>query len=335
MKKLTLLESIRGFAAIYVALGHWLVLTAGNPHLVVAFFKFGQEAVILFFLLSGFVIFYAHQKHPNEALSQYFIKRFRRIYFPLVCAMVVSVIFASHVIDYKELAGTLLMLQDSRRTKPGNIAYSFMGNLPLWSLSFEWMFYMLFPFVFPVIGKSRRRGHLIGIFSLINLVAYIIFPNHIFVVCAYFLIWWTGLEMGEYFFGDRAKSQHRILSIYYIITLLILAGVAYYNQHVLHSLLEAGTYPLLLIRHFAFAFVCMLLTFHATALTKKALTLLRPFAVLAPISYGIYILHYPIFIQTTFALPVYFSVPLKLIMVFGFAWLIEVVLQPRVNKILK
>ena len=59
MKKLTKLEAIRGFASVYVVLHHVFgkgLIIAGKDFSFL--FRFGQESVILFFLLSGFVIQY-------------------------------------------------------------------------------------------------------------------------------------------------------------------------------------------------------------------------------------------------------------------------------------
>ncbi len=53
MGRLMKLESIRGFAAAYVVAHHSAIAYGGKPPLLLGF---GQEAVILFFLLSGFVI---------------------------------------------------------------------------------------------------------------------------------------------------------------------------------------------------------------------------------------------------------------------------------------
>ena len=333
MKKFTILESLRGFAAIYVAIGHWLTESKKAPGYINLFFRFGQEAVIIFFILSGLVIFYSHSKARDKSVESYFIKRFRRIYFPLICAMIVSFVFVNKSFIFKDFIGNLFMLQDFGSGKPGNIVQPFLGNLPLWSLSYEWVFYIIFPFVFPVIEYNRHTVHLVGIFCMINLIIYILYPNHIFLVLSYFLIWWTGLELGEYFFGVSGKFQHKALIGYYIIFLLILSVKCYLFYKTDKDLI-IGYYPYLLVRHFGFAFICLILTIYATSVTKRFIGILRPFSHISPVSYGIYILHYPLWVQTSFAMPPYLQIPLKIVLLFGLAYIIEVVLQPKVNKLL-
>ncbi|MGO8746863.1 MAG: acyltransferase family protein [Thermoguttaceae bacterium] len=72
------LEAIRGFAATYVILHH-AHLTERSE--VRALLSFGQEAVILFFLLSGFVIYYASLRGVGLLrFGVYFSHRFRRIW---------------------------------------------------------------------------------------------------------------------------------------------------------------------------------------------------------------------------------------------------------------
>jgi peptidoglycan/LPS O-acetylase OafA/YrhL len=58
MKKLEILEFGRGFAAFYVLMHHLRPLR-DTPFDIL--FRFGQEAVILFFLVSGFVIYLSCQ----------------------------------------------------------------------------------------------------------------------------------------------------------------------------------------------------------------------------------------------------------------------------------
>ena len=55
------LDAIRGAAAMYVMACHWVLDSTTNPYLRLMF-KFAQEAVIAFFLLSGFVIFISFKR---------------------------------------------------------------------------------------------------------------------------------------------------------------------------------------------------------------------------------------------------------------------------------
>src|SRR5207244_10713835 len=94
--KLYRLEAIRGLAAIYVLFNYVFIkgpVINGKDYSFL--FHFGQEAVILFFLLSGFVIEYSFQKSTDKSFKLYFLKRFLRIYIPLLLIFVVNFIFVS------------------------------------------------------------------------------------------------------------------------------------------------------------------------------------------------------------------------------------------------
>jgi peptidoglycan/LPS O-acetylase OafA/YrhL len=332
LKKLVHLEALRGLASVYVAAGHWALSIDKSTNVLNTFLRFGQEAVILFFLLSGFVIFISYSNGSDKSLKTYFIKRARRIYFPLICAFIISIVIVPSF-SLKELVGNILMLQDFSSAKPGVAVTPFQGNSPLWSLSYEWTFYLLFPFLFPVLQNNKNRVHYIGIFSVVNLIIYILFPNHIFLVLAYFIVWWSGLELAEYFFGTKTRAHCIKLIGYYILILFVLGlecGWSYHlNKHVI-----IGFYPYLIFRHFGFAFICIALTVFATRPTKWMVSLIKPFSKIAPISYGIYIIHFPILTQASFGMPPVLEAITKISLVFLLAYLIEIVLQPKVNKLI-
>ena len=135
------LNSIRAFAALYVMIAH-LMLEIFKGSSFIFLFKFGQEAVMLFFLLSGFVISISYFKNPNINFGSYFIKRFRRIYFPVFCTYIISgmVYFKlndSLNLSFSQIIGNLLMLQDFKAAKPGVWVDPLFDNGPLWSLSYE------------------------------------------------------------------------------------------------------------------------------------------------------------------------------------------------------
>jgi peptidoglycan/LPS O-acetylase OafA/YrhL len=79
--KLERLEALRGVAAVYVLLHHIIRARLGiEKGLLGLLFSFGQEAVILFFLLSGFVIFYSFSTGRDQSFGSYFRRRWLRIY---------------------------------------------------------------------------------------------------------------------------------------------------------------------------------------------------------------------------------------------------------------
>ena len=126
--RLNKLESLRGFAAFYVVLHHSLphfyILGGINIGNIV---RFGQEAVILFFLLSGFVINYSFQFAKDKTFKIYFIKRFSRIFIPLLIIMALGYAIESFRAGFlvnpeiKSLILNLLMLQDISSLKPNVI----------------------------------------------------------------------------------------------------------------------------------------------------------------------------------------------------------------------
>ncbi|PTS93173.1 acyltransferase, partial [Pedobacter sp. HMWF019] len=91
--KLQKLESLRGFAAVYVILHHLFnAKCIVFNHDISFLFKFGQEAVMLFFILSGFVIHYSFQRSADRSFRTFLKKRFLRIYIPLIIVFIISYI---------------------------------------------------------------------------------------------------------------------------------------------------------------------------------------------------------------------------------------------------
>ncbi|RZL50971.1 MAG: acyltransferase, partial [Pedobacter sp.] len=154
-KKVEVIEYLRGFAAFYVVIHHFLGFTELKKNVPEIFhfpFRFGQEIVLLFFLMSGFVIYAANQKIRDKFFLEYLKKRVIRIYPTFILTLILSIIILKinneylKQTDFVDLLGNIFMLQDTGN-KPGAIVYPFLQNYPLWSLSYEWWFYMLF---FPI-----------------------------------------------------------------------------------------------------------------------------------------------------------------------------------------
>jgi peptidoglycan/LPS O-acetylase OafA/YrhL len=145
MKKIILADAVRGFAASYVFAGHLVMNCFPRTARWTVLFLFGQEGVMLFFLLSGFVVMYSMETGADKSFGTYIGRRFFRIYPIFILALALSyALAASWSVDLKVLVGNLLMLQDFTDGKPGVLFGTFEGDLPLWSLSYEWWFYLMY-----------------------------------------------------------------------------------------------------------------------------------------------------------------------------------------------
>lgn len=299
------LDIIRSLAAIYVVIHHIVIRL--DPFPLDFLFKFGQEAVMAFFLLSGFVI-HANERHRTaKGLSGYLWRRGLRIYPTLICAMLLSIVVAlwdgtfAARFDPTKAACTLFALQDAGNLKPGTICSPFMANSPLWSLSYELVFYAIYPFILPLFLRSPKLvNHAIGVATIVLIALYALAPSHFFLLPAYFLVWWCGAMAAERFLLSGADKSVANLSFLYLFVATTAWGLVLW----LEGLDELGTYPMLMVRHFGLAL--LMLALFLSPIGRMAAARLPLFAVpfwswVAAVSYGIYVFHFPLLIQWSVA----------------------------------
>lgn len=348
-KKLTKLEAVRGFAALYVVLHHSFSKGFHIGKLDLSFLlKFGQEAVILFFILSGFVIQYAYQLSSDKSFKTFFIKRFFRIYIPLLIIFITNYCIASFEggawisVNAFELLANIFMLQDIAALKPNVISGPFLGNAPLWSLSYEWWFYMIF---FVVVNKTNRPSRMVYVAGIIAALTYLIFPCFVNRELMYLVIWWVGADIARLYLDKQAINLKTLAEplMATLVCVIILSGNYYLNSekilrqlHLSHG--GVGISPLLEVRHFAFALVAVLIALlwrkYNWLLFSKTIGFFEP---LAGISFGIYISHwflvsnasYLDFIQNYFVRMLLYCG----ICVF-FAYVVERIIYIRINRII-
>jgi peptidoglycan/LPS O-acetylase OafA/YrhL len=170
------LDLIRGVSAQLVVVGH------GISYFGIASFLHEPNtpwmqnvAVLVFFLLSGFLITYSTVRKVasggNYAFKHYFADRFSRIYTAFIPAIVVvflidllsiycnsSTYRFSNDFDLTTFVGNLLMLQDYPLFSFifDKSLSSFGSARPFWTLAIEWWIYLCFGYVLLVFLKKNK-----------------------------------------------------------------------------------------------------------------------------------------------------------------------------------
>jgi peptidoglycan/LPS O-acetylase OafA/YrhL len=337
--KLSQLDSVRGAAAVYVVVYHTRYFAHGA---LAPLFLVGPEAVILFFLLSGFVISYSSEQRLRlpGGTATYFLHRFRRIYPLFIVALLLTWIMASIragglvAVQVPSLAANLLMLQDLKWLKQGAWFSVYLGHDPLWSLSYEWWFYIMFVPVLLTVSFRSQRWAVLSI-SCIAAATYRFLPSQLGLWLGYFYIWWAGVEMAREFRKEGTvtwRGQRGTLMGLAILAIAWSVPVVVEMQS--HAKLRIGFEPVIELRHTlaALAFVTGAIYWRSKSFIGFKQTV-GWFGSLAPISYALYVFHAP-FVQTAEHLSRGFALGLILFVLIPICFLAEMVLQPRINRIL-
>lgn len=150
------LEAMRGLAALWVLLSHVVEFNAFAPNSswiqMNAWWKQwsdvmvpGHLGVVLFFLLSGYVIGKSNPPEKELRIKEYVAKRFVRLW----PCFAVSILFGSLIVgnlNGRSLAEALLLVRPYLPQNP-----------VIWSVCFEFWFYMTFPLIFLIQPNQRRR----------------------------------------------------------------------------------------------------------------------------------------------------------------------------------
>ena len=148
----TCLDTLRIFAALAVFLGHTNFQWFFGSSLIGP--QNGQDYVIIFFVLSGFVIAWSVDKKKDLSFSQYIFDRLTRLWSVVLPSLLIGYvldyfgnllhpssygsILASNHTEAKFLASSLFLHESwFFSIRPGT-------NGPFWSLSYEFFYYMIF-----------------------------------------------------------------------------------------------------------------------------------------------------------------------------------------------
>ena len=235
---LVVLDALRGGAALYVVCNHAsLLLLIGfkqaqsleMPLAVKAMaacsylFAFGHQAVVLFFVLSGFVIHLRQAQKMDESsrtgasfqfkVKPYLIRRLRRIVPPFYFALLLTAVldFAVRTINPafaapatgNPLVDNILVQHNDWQTLAGNLVFlqwlhfaTWGNDTPVWSLAYEFYLYLLYPVFWRLRlreGVTSSVGTVLMV-SLASMVLLALFPTQVWFlpVFAYWFCWVLG-----------------------------------------------------------------------------------------------------------------------------------------------
>jgi peptidoglycan/LPS O-acetylase OafA/YrhL len=166
--RVTQLDAIRGIAAVTVVCHHWWAISQFHPPPWIFLpLLTGREAVILFFVLSGYVLSLPIWSGRQLPYPEYIIRRIFRIYIPFVFALALS------ALGCKIFYGTHLPLTSFYQTtwQTPLTASLFARELlmppnsvlngAIWSLRYEMEVSIVFPFLCAFLLRTGRYAWLI------------------------------------------------------------------------------------------------------------------------------------------------------------------------------
>lgn len=329
-KRLDRIEALRGFAALYIFVHHYATLARWNQfHLG----SYATVAVMAFFLISGFVIYRSSGVIAGSfSVSSFARKRILRILPAYLVALVLSYgvdnVIYGRPFNVSGFLGNMAFLVESRSVRG---IFAFHHNAPLWSLSYEMWFYVFFAVMVLAAGTRFEvlRRCAVGI-SVVGLVSMWIVTNPVSLYAGAFVIWWAGAELAHEYnqtggisWQGQLRSLASMVFIAALVTLRIVAWKA--------GVLGAARYSTTQLSHLVIVLILVL-----GALLWQGVHMLGfdavigPFRRIAPVSYGIYIFHFPIIlfaanqhVTGSAVLDFLWVVPT----VFGLAWLFDLQLH--------
>lgn len=199
------IDSLRGLAALTVMVGHFMAVFDFNSHNTYAmgfaknWYKYspihivwaGHEAVLFFFILSGFVLTLPFMKNHFFSYRGYLIKRFFRIYIACIVSIFAAMILKWCVVQNTRFVDSAWMntMWDEDFSISTIInhflligAYSGEISPVIWSLVYEMRISIIFPIVVYFVLKYDWKRLLLFalIFSAVCCILSVMFSNKTF-----------------------------------------------------------------------------------------------------------------------------------------------------------
>lgn len=197
--RLNSLTSLRYLAAVAV------VVTHVNPHYVTSHVLrttayYGFIGVSFFYLLSGFVLTWSCSQQPAP---RFWWNRFSRIWPLQATMMVFAYVFFWPQVPHPGPFGYVLQAGLLQSWDPNPNVYA-GGDGPVWSLSCEMFFYLMFPLVVMGVRRLRARGLVISAVAVVaamTAVPVLTGPHVTAATYMWLFFYLPGYRIGEFLIG--------------------------------------------------------------------------------------------------------------------------------------
>ncbi len=298
---LRVLTTLRYFAAAAVVAYHWNWHGLLNLKFVAGITSAGPEAVLFFFVLSGFILNYVYYSSESEnsltvSNREFWKARFARVAPVYYVGLVLSLpifsysVFAAHIVTRQDFAlglvTTPLFLQAWWPTVGG------LWDPPAWTLSVEAFFYACFPFILVAARRVRPAHFLIATYALVILLTalgptalrFVGFHDHIYLPI---------LHLPSFLFGVALSSVYLNSSNVYSkvpVVVFWISAVCLFSIFAVRPIVPVWLFfdPILVLLFGTLIFCGSQAGNNLAVLTHPKLCLL------GEASYAMYILHMPV-----------------------------------------
>jgi len=207
------LEALRGFAAMVVVVFHLIIdsnyFNGGYGFRnVVSFCPSGHLMVMIFFMLSGYVIGKSYSNKPDFNGLDYMKKRLVRLYPIYLFSILFTIILMKD--NFQTIVCNLFFLQNI-------FSNCFKNNESLWSLNHEIVYYL---FAILLLKYKVNSKYLFIIFSILLIATFRIttIPYVIQAYLAGFLFWLTGYMLSSLKKDENYKLEsNKLISVMFLL----------------------------------------------------------------------------------------------------------------------
>ncbi|HEU5048547.1 MAG TPA: acyltransferase [Rickettsiales bacterium] len=343
------LDCVRGVAALIVVLNHFYNVIPALPehnwlcdYTPVYYLIAGRMSVIVFFVLSGFVLALPYLSPQPPGYVNYITRRFCRIYLPFAVAIALAyTLWHAVAATYPEFApkgddwshpvskGSLLAHFLMTGTAGGNDL-----NPPIWSLIIEMRISIIFPLLMLLVRYAR--GYAVLLACCFGFAAAKVFSY---------------LDGGHNFYMAESAAGAVFLTLYYVQFFVLGITLAVYKdqlQALLRSLPRfAHVLAILLILfvprawidiHYTIAeawrgvVAAYIILSCLTFATPQRWLSIAPARWLGKVSYSLYLIHLPVLLTILYGLHESLSLSVRLLIAFPLAFVAAAVMHAFVER---